>query len=496
MARTSALELGRRFILGMPVYFVMGMVVVLGTPILSDVPVWAGVLAISLGALLIVCIRLCFDFERRYNRIGEVAVKQFTILLIAQCLIWAALVVTIILQYGLSTEAGFTLFITAGFSAGGVRYLAVRPRIVLIYLAVMHVPIFIAVLLVGGTPQLPYLIAIVAYTAFLVNEGLHINRSYVQHLRDQLDLKVLVRKADKASQGKSEFLANMSHDLRTLMNGVVGVSDLLIDTELSDQQYEYCQTIQNSANSLLNILNDMLDLSKIEAGALKLDFSDFNIRQLLDEMTNMMAWLAGESGIEYVCAIDPNVPSRLGGDVNRICQILINLISNAIKFTPEGHVSIWVECEPPVHQRVVLQVTVADTGIGIPEDKIKSLFAPFEQVETSITREISGTGLGLGICKHLIEMMDGEIQVDSLEGVGSTFAFTVALQKASSIEVDEAESTAPDFEGARVLVADANAASCEWLRILLERAGCRPQLVADKDAMYAAIDSAAEKNDP
>ena len=496
LARTSALELGRRFILGMPVYFVMGMVVVLGTPILSDVPVWAGVLAITLGALLIVCIRLCFDFERRYNRIGEVAVKQFTILLIAQCLIWAALVVTIILQYGLSTEAGFTLFITAGFSAGGVRYLAVRPRIVLIYLAVMHVPIFIAVLLVGGTPQLPYLIAIVAYTAFLVNEGLHINRSYVQHLRDQLDLKVLVRKADKASQGKSEFLANMSHDLRTLMNGVVGVSDLLIDTELSDQQYEYCQTIQNSANSLLNILNDMLDLSKIEAGALKLDFSDFNIRQLLDEMTNMMAWLAGESGIEYVCAIDPNVPSRLCGDVNRICQILINLISNAIKFTPEGHVSIWVECEPPVHQRVVLQVTVADTGIGIPEDKIKSLFAPFEQVETSITREISGTGLGLGICKHLIEMMDGEIQVDSLEGVGSTFAFTVALQKASSIEVDEAESTAPDFEGARVLVADANAASCEWLRILLERAGCRPQLVADKDAMYAAIDSAAEKNDP
>ena len=496
MARTSALELGRRFILGMPVYFVMGMVVVLGTPILSDVPVWAGVLAISLGALLIVCIRLCFDFERRYNRIGEVAVKQFTILLIAQCLIWAALVVTIILQYGLSTEAGFTLFITAGFSAGGVRYLAVRPRIVLIYLAVMHVPIFIAVLLVGGTPQLPYLIAIVAYTAFLVNEGLHINRSYVQHLRDQLDLKVLVRKADKASQGKSEFLANMSHDLRTLMNGVVGVSDLLMDTELSDQQYEYCQTIQNSANSLLNILNDMLDLSKIEAGALKLDFSDFNIRQLLDEMTNMMAWLAGESGIEYVCAIDPNVPSRLCGDVNRICQILINLISNAIKFTPEGHVSIWVECELPVHQRVVLQVTVADTGIGIPEDKIKSLFAPFEQVETSITREISGTGLGLGICKHLIEMMDGEIQVDSLEGVGSTFAFTVALQKASSSEVDEAESTAPDFEGARVLVADANAASCEWLRILLERAGCRPQLAADKDAMYAAIDSAAEKNDP
>ena len=211
LARKSALELGRRFVLGMPVYFVMGMVVVLGTPILSDVPVWEGVLAISLGALLIICIRLCFDFERRYNRIGEVAVKQFTILLIAQCLIWAALVVTIILQYGLSTEAGFTLFITAGFSAGGVRYLAVRPRIVLIYLAVMHVPIFIAVLLVGGTPQLPYLIAIVAYTAFLVNEGLHINRSYVQHLRDQLDLKVLVRKADKASQGKLEFLANMSH---------------------------------------------------------------------------------------------------------------------------------------------------------------------------------------------------------------------------------------------------------------------------------------------
>ena len=496
LARNSALELGRRFVLGMPFYFVMGMVVVLGTPILSDVPVWAGVLAISLGVLLIVCIRLCFDFERRYNRSGEVAVTQFTILLIAQCLIWAALVVMIILQYGLSSEAALALFITAGFSAGGVRYLAVRPRIVWIYLAVMHVPIFMAVLLVGGIALLPYLVAIVAYTAFLVKEGMHINRSYVQHLRDQLDLEALVRKADNASQGKSEFLANMSHEMRTLMNGVVGVTDLLMVTELSDQQYEYGQTIQNSANSLLNILNDMLDLSKIEAGALELDLNDFNIRQLLDETTSMMAWLAGESGLEYVCAIDPNVPSRLCGDVNRLRQIFINLISNAIKFTPQGHISIWVECAAPVHRRVVLKVTVADTGIGIPEDKIKNLFAPFEQVETSITREYSGTGLGLGICKHLIKMMDGEIQVDSLEGVGSTLAFTVVLDKASSSEVDEAETTAPEFEGNRVLVADANAASREWLRILLERAGCRPQLVADKDAMYAAMDGAAEKNDP
>ena len=308
LARNSALEIGRRFVLGMPFYFVMGMVVVLGTPILSDVPVWAGALAVSLGVLLIVTVRLCFGFERRYNRSGEVAVKHFTILLVVQCLIWSALVVMIIVQFGFSSEAALTLFITAGFSAGGVRYLAVRPRIVLIYLAVLHGPIFIAVMLVGGLAQLPYLIAIVAYTAFLIKEGTHTYRLYVQNLRDKLDLEVLVRKADRASQGKSEFLANMSHDLRTLMNGVMGVSDLLMDTELSDQQYEYCQTIQNSANSLLNILNDMLDLSKIEAGALKLDLNDFNIRQLLDELTNMMAWLAGESGIEYVCAIDPNVP--------------------------------------------------------------------------------------------------------------------------------------------------------------------------------------------
>ena len=496
LARNSALEIGRRFVLGMPFYFVMGMVVVLGTPILSDVPVWAGALAVSLGVLLIVTVRLCFGFEHRYNRSGEVAVKHFTILLVVQCLIWAALVVMIIVQFGFSSEAVLTLFITAGFSAGGVRYLAVRPRIVLIYLAVLHGPIFIAVMLVGGVAQLPYLIAIVAYTAFLINEGTHTYRLYVQHLRDQLDLEVLVRKADKASQGKSEFLANMSHELRTLMNGVVGVNDLLMDTELSDQQYEYGQTIQNSANSLLNILNDMLDLSKIEAGALDLDLTDFNIRNLLDETTNMMAWMAGHSDVEYVCAIDPSVPSRLCGDDNRLRQILNNLISNAIKFTPEGYVSIWVECEASEHQRVVLKVTVADTGIGIPEDKINDLFTPFEQVETSITREYSGTGLGLGICKHLINMMDGEIQVDSLEGVGSTFAFTVALHKTSSSEVDAVETTAPVFEGSRVLVADANAPSREWLRILLERAGCRPQLVADKDAMYAAMDGAVEENDP
>ena len=496
VARHSALELVQRHVLEIPIYFVMALIVLFGTPILSDVPAWTGVLAISLAALSIVCLRLCSDFEHRNNRSREVVIKQFTILLAAQCLIWAALVGLIILQYGLSGEAALTLFITAGFSAVAVRYLAVRPRIVFICLAVMHVPIFMAVLYIGGLAQVPYLIAIAAYTAFLVQEGEHINRSYVQHLHDQWDLETLVREVDEANQGKSEFLANMSHELRTLMNGVLGMTELLMDTELSEQQYEYGKTIQNSANSLLIILNDMLDLSKIEAGALELKLRDFNIRQLLDETTNMMAWLAGKSGVEYICAIDPNVPSHLCGDVNRLRQIFINLIGNAIKFTSEGQVSIWVECEAPVNERVVLQVSVADTGIGIPEDKIKNLFAPFEQVETSITRKFGGTGLGLGICRHLIRMMDGEIQVDSLEGVGSTFSFTVALQNASSSVVDKAQTMAPELEGTRVLVADANAASREWLRILLDRAGCRPHLVADQDAIYAALGSAAEENDP
>lgn len=497
--RNSAFELARRSMLGMSAYMVMAVFVVFGTPVISDIPVQIAVLTISLAIITLVRNRFATEFENRYERIGEVAVQQIGFLMVAQGLIWACLAGLIIWQYGISSEAALALTVTAGFSAGGSSALAVRLRFAFLYLAVMHIPIVITVLFVGGMAEFVLLLTIAGYTTFLIYLIVQINRSYLRHIGGQLELEDSLRKADAASQAKGEFLANVSHELRTLMNGVMGMTNLLMDTQLSKKQYSYGKTIRNSANSLLSILNDMLDYSKIEAGALEMERIDFNMRSLHHEITNLMAWPAAEKGIEYVCAIDPDVPSRLCGDIGRLRQVFINMISNAIKFTEEGSVTVWVSLGAPVNERVVLKVTVTDTGIGIPEDKLILLFKPYEQVETSITRKYGGTGLGLSICKHLIEIMDGEIRVESTVGVGSTFSFSVVLDKATSTDVyelEEAESLAEKLAGTRVLVADANEASRKWLRILLEGAGCRPNFVTAKDEIYDLLRSAAEENAP